>query len=32
LNMLRQVLRDRLTYRANLMESAEETSQVIQET
>jgi DNA-binding transcriptional ArsR family regulator len=27
LNMLRQVLRDRLAYRANLMESAEETSQ-----
>ena len=28
LNTLRQVLRDRLTYRANLMENASETSQV----
>ena len=28
LNMLRLVLRDRLTYRANLMESADETDQV----
>jgi DNA-binding transcriptional ArsR family regulator len=31
LNMLRSVLRDRLTYRANLMESAEETNQVVNE-
>ena len=31
LNMLRLVLRDRLTYRANLMESAEESSQVTEE-
>lgn len=32
LNMLRQVLRDRLTYRANLMESAEEASPIDDET
>lgn len=31
LNMLRLVLRDRLTYRANLMESANETDQVAAE-
>jgi DNA-binding transcriptional ArsR family regulator len=32
LNLLRSVMRDRLTYRANLMESADETSQVTEET
>jgi DNA-binding transcriptional ArsR family regulator len=32
LNLLRSVLRDRLTYRANLMESAEENDQVADET
>jgi DNA-binding transcriptional ArsR family regulator len=32
LNILRSVLRDRLTYNANLMESTNETSQVISET
>ncbi len=29
LNMLREVLRDRLTYRANLMESADEAERVV---
>jgi len=31
LNLLRSVMRDRLTYRANLMESADETSQLVDE-